>query len=166
MLSGILQAKEILVNITYTKNIFFKLSSYAVNNRCFLIAPTIHFPCCYCFDFLRRWDCVSISFLNMESNITRLVQHVVGTSEHIHAKSNLMLKTRCSAKFSSPHAAIFPFSTLFEKLETLVSSGALVTGCNKLQISARFLMDDFRAQDMDMKAFIRGLATVFCGAEV
>lgn len=102
----------------------------------------------------------------MESNITRLVQHVVGTSEHIHAKSNLMLKTRCSAKLSSPHAAIFPFSTLFEKLETLVSSGALVTGSNKLQISAHFVMDDFRAQDLDTKAFIRGLATVFCGAEV
>lgn len=150
-MSCILQAKEVLVNITYTKKIFFIL------HHCFLKAR---------FDFLRRWDCVSTCFLNMESNITRLVQHVVGTSEHIHAKSNLMLKTRCSAKFSSPHAAIFPFSTLFEKLETMVSSGALVTGSNKLQISAHFLMDDFRAQDMDMKAFIRGLATVFCGAEV
>lgn len=102
----------------------------------------------------------------MESNITRLVERVVGTSEHIHAKSNLMLKTRCSAKISSPHAAIFPFSTLFEKLETLVSSGALVTGSNKLQMSAHFVMDDFRAQDLDTTAFIQGLATVFCGAEV
>lgn len=102
----------------------------------------------------------------MESNITRLVEHVVGKSEHIHAKSRLMLKTRCSAKLSSPHSAIFPFSTLFEKLETLVSSGALVTGSNKLQISAHFVMDDFIAQDLDTTAFIQGLATVFCGAEV
>lgn len=90
----------------------------------------------------------------------------MGKSEHIHAKSNLMLKTRCFANLSSPHAALFPFSTLFEKLETLVSSGALVTGSYKLQISARFVMDDLRISDLDTKAFIQGLATVFCGAEV
>lgn len=102
----------------------------------------------------------------MESNITRLVEHVVGKSEHIHVKSNLILKTRCSAKLSSPHAAIFPFSALFGKLETLVSSGALVTGSNKLQISAHFVMDDFTAQNLDTAAFIEGLATVFCDAEV
>lgn len=77
-----------------------------------------------------------------------------------------MLKTRCSVKLSSPHGAIFPFSTLFEKLETLVSSGALVTGSNKLQISARFVMDDLSPQDVDTTAFIYGLATIFGGAEV
>lgn len=69
-------------------------------------------------------------------------------------------------KLSSPHGAIFPFSTLFEKLETLVSSGALVTGSNKLQISAHFVMDDLNPQDVDTTAFIHGLDTIFCGAEV
>lgn len=102
----------------------------------------------------------------MEPNITRFVEHVVGMSEHIHAQSNLMLKTRCSAKLSSPHGAIFPFSTLFEKLETLVSSGALVTGSNKLQISVHFVMDDLSSQDVDTTAFMQDLATIFCGAEV
>lgn len=102
----------------------------------------------------------------MQPNITRLVEHVVGKSDHVEAKRNLILETRCSAKLSSPHGAIFPFSTLFEKLETLVSSGALVTGSNKLQISAHFVMDDLRTQELDTTALIQGLATIFCGAEV
>ncbi len=95
-----------------------------------------------------------------------LVEHDVGRVEHVHAKSNLRLETTCSVKLSSSHGTIFPFSTLFQKLDTLLSSSALVARSNELRVSLQFIMDDFHPEDLDRATFMEGLAAIFCGAEV
>lgn len=95
-----------------------------------------------------------------------LVEHNLGESEHIYAKSNLKLKTRCSVKLSSSLGAIFPFSVLFKELDTLVSSAAWVARGNGLRISMQLVTNDFTTQHLDRETLIEGLSAIFCGAEV
>lgn len=94
------------------------------------------------------------------------VEHSLGESEHIYAKSNLKLKTRCSVKLSPSLGATFPFSILFNELDTLVSSAAWVTQDSGLRISMQLVTNDFTAQNLDRETLIEGLSAIFCGAEV
>lgn len=94
------------------------------------------------------------------------VEHSLGESEHIYAKSNLKLKTVCSVNISSSLGEIFPFSILFKELDSLVSSTAWVARGNGLRISMRLVTNDFAPQRLDRKSLIEGLGSIFCGGEV
>lgn len=95
-----------------------------------------------------------------------LVEHSLGESEHIYAKSNLKLKTRCSVKLSSSLGAVFPFSILFKELDTLVSSATWIARGNGLRISMQLVTNDVTTQHLDRDTLIEGLSAIFCGAEV
>ena len=94
------------------------------------------------------------------------VEHSLGESEHIYARSNLKLKTRCSVKLSSSLGTIFPFSILFKELDTLVNSATWVARGNGLRISMQLVTNDFTAQHLDRQTLIESLSALFCSAEV
>lgn len=94
------------------------------------------------------------------------VKYDLGKSEHVHAASNLKLKSQCSIKLYSSLGCIFPFSDLLQELDSLISSDIWVAQENGLQISVKIITDDLVSQDFDRNIFVDGLRTLICGAEV
>lgn len=90
----------------------------------------------------------------------------LGNVELIYPSSSLKLTTGCSIELSSPHALEFPFSSVFQSLQSLVSSGSWIDRGHVLKISFRICVKGLNFLDRAQAAFREGLEAVFCNAEV
>lgn len=86
--------------------------------------------------------------------------------QHNCYSSNLKLKTKCSLKTFSPHGHLFPFSLMFQRLESIISSGVWVAGGSKLQLSIQVSGTKLCFLRFDRSAFADSLRDIICEAEV
>jgi hypothetical protein len=86
--------------------------------------------------------------------------------EHTYLSSNLKLKIQCSLKISSPHGHLFPFSLVFQQLDSIISSDVWVAGNSKLRLSIQIVGNESIFSYFDHTAFAESLRDVICEAEV
>lgn len=87
-------------------------------------------------------------------------------TQHICYNSNFKLKTKCSLKLFSPHGHLFPFSFIFQRLDSIISSGIWVAGGSRLQFSVQVSGTDFSFLHFDQSALADSLIEIICEAEV
>ena len=87
-------------------------------------------------------------------------------TEHVYLGPNLKLTTCCSVKLFSSHMLMFPFSNVFQKLDSLASFGLWIVRGHGLQMSFQFLMNDSCFHDLEWGALLECLGAVLCNAEV
>lgn len=78
---------------------------------------------------------------------------------------NLRLKTKCSIQLSSSHGLKFPFSSLFQNLGALVSSGVWVARSSGLRIFFQISTENFPS-DFDRATFMKGVGAMLSTTEV
>ena len=90
----------------------------------------------------------------------------VDEAELICSDSNLKLKSKCSLKMFLPHGHLFPFSTIFQRLDLIISSGIWVVGGSMLQLSVQVSGIDFSFLRFEQGALGDRLRDMICEAEV
>jgi hypothetical protein len=85
---------------------------------------------------------------------------------HTNYNCNLQLDIQCSLEISSPHGHLFPFSLIFQRLDSIISSGVWVAGGSRLRLSLQVIGTDFCCLQFDQNAFADSLRDVICQAEV
>ena len=98
--------------------------------------------------------------------MSRFDHHDLGKVEHVFLRRKLRLETRGLIRISSPLLNVFPFSSIFQQLETIISSDIWVTRGNGLRIGISVLLDVFMHPTFDRKIFLEGLGIFICNAEV
>lgn len=90
----------------------------------------------------------------------------VNETQLICHDSNFRLKSKCSLKIFSPHGHLFPFSLIFQRLDSIISSGIWVAGGSVIEFSVQVSATGFSFLHFDQSALAGSLRETICESEV